>query len=78
MANLLAKLYGLSPRECQVAALVARGHSTKEIAARLGISAYTVQDHLDNASVKVGVRGRRALLAKLFFDCCAPRLFARG
>jgi DNA-binding CsgD family transcriptional regulator len=78
MANLLAKLYGLSPRERQVVALVARGHSTKEIAVCLGISAYTVQDHLDNASERVGVRGRRALLAKLFFDCCAPRLFARG
>lgn len=78
MANLLAKLYGLSPRERQVVALVARGYSTKEIAARLGISVYTVQDHLDNASVKVGVRGRRALLARLFFDCCAPRLFARA
>jgi DNA-binding CsgD family transcriptional regulator len=78
MANLLAKLYGLSPRERQIVALVARGYATKEIAARLGISVYTVQDHLDNASERVGVRGRRALLAKLFFDCCAPRLFTRG
>jgi DNA-binding CsgD family transcriptional regulator len=77
MANLLARLYGLSPRERQLVTLVARGYSTKQIAAQLGISAYTVQDHLDNASAKVGVRGRRALLAKLFFDCCAPRLFGR-
>lgn len=78
MAALLAKRFGLSPRERQVVALVARGYSTKEIAARLRISGYTVQDHLDNASEKVGVRGRRALLARLFFDCCAPRLFARA
>lgn len=68
VAPLLARLYGLSPREREVVSLVARGHATKTIAARLGISAYTVQDHLDRASEKVGVRGRRALLAKLFFD----------
>lgn len=74
VAPLLARLYGLSPREREVLALAARGNSTKTIAARLGISVYTVQDHLDHASEKVGVRGRRALLAKLFFDGYAPRL----
>ena len=40
-------------------------------ASRLGISAYTVQDHVDHAFDKVGVRGRRALLAKLFLDGAA-------
>lgn len=68
VASLLAHLYGLSPREREVLSFVARGHSTRDIAARLGLSPYTVQDHLDHAFDKVGVRGRRALLAKLFFD----------
>lgn len=74
LAPLLAKLYGLSPREREVLTLVARGYSTKEIAARLRISSYTVQEHLGHASDKVGVRGRRALLARLFFDGYAERL----
>jgi DNA-binding CsgD family transcriptional regulator len=68
VAPMLARLYGLTMREREVITAVARGESTKEIAARLGISAYTVQDHLDHAFDKVGVRGRRALLAKLFLD----------
>lgn len=74
VAPLLAKLYGLSPREREVLTLVARGLSTKEIARRLGISVYTVQEHLGRASERVGVRGRRALLARLFFDAYAARL----
>jgi DNA-binding CsgD family transcriptional regulator len=57
---------------------VARGYSSKEIAHRLGISPYTVQDHLDHAAEKVGVRGRRALLAKLFFDGHARHLHGRS
>ena len=73
-ASILARLYGLSPREREVLALVLRGETTRRIAARLGISAYTAQDHLDRACDKVGVRGRRALLAKLFFDGYAQRM----
>jgi DNA-binding CsgD family transcriptional regulator len=64
----LSYRYGLSPREREVLRLVIRGESTKRIANRLDLSAYTVQDHLDHACEKVGVRGRKALLAKLFFD----------
>lgn len=74
VAPILTRLYGLSPREREIVALVARGESTKAVAARLGLSVYTVQDHLDNACEKIGVRGRKALLAKLFLDGYAPRL----
>ncbi|MBI4500475.1 MAG: helix-turn-helix transcriptional regulator [Gemmatimonadetes bacterium] len=74
VAPVLALLYGLSPREREVLMLVARGCSTKEISGCLGISPYTVQDHLDHAFDKVGVRGRRALLARLFFDGLARSL----
>ena len=38
------------------------------LAATLGISPYTVAEHLDRACAKVGVRGRKALVAKLFLD----------
>jgi DNA-binding CsgD family transcriptional regulator len=74
IATILTRLYGLSPREREIIALTARGESTKSIAARVGLSTYTVQEHLGNACEKVGVRGRRALLARLFFDGYAPSL----
>lgn len=74
IATILTRLYGLSPREREIVALTARGESTKSIAARVGLSTYTVQEHLGNACEKVGVRGRKALLAKLFFDGYAPSL----
>jgi DNA-binding CsgD family transcriptional regulator len=68
IAPLLARIWGLTAREREVTALAARGYATKEIAARMQISPYTVQDHFDRASEKVGVRGRRELLAKLFLQ----------
>jgi DNA-binding CsgD family transcriptional regulator len=67
-ATSLSYRYGLSPREREVLLLVIRGESRKRIAARLGLSVYTVQDHLDHACEKVGVRGRKALLARLLAD----------
>jgi DNA-binding CsgD family transcriptional regulator/GAF domain-containing protein len=67
-ASALAVRHGLTPREREVLLLAARGESSKQIASQLQLSAYTVQEHLGNACTKVGVRGRRALLARLFFD----------
>lgn len=64
----LAYRYGLSPREWEVLRLVIRGESTKRIATRLGLSAHTAQDYLDNACEKIGVRGRKALLARILAD----------
>jgi DNA-binding CsgD family transcriptional regulator len=58
--------YDLSPREREVVAGVVRGEPTKCIAASLGISPYTAKEHLDRASAKLGVRGRKELVAKLF------------
>ena len=63
-----AARYDLSAREREVVAAVVRGEPTKCIAATLGISPYTVAEHLDRACAKVGVRGRKALVAKLFLD----------
>ncbi len=76
MAWLGAAAYGLSLREKDVVDLVARGASTKHIAATLYISEYTVQKHLSNVFEKCGVRSRQALVKRLFFDNLYPGLFA--
>lgn len=73
-AMILTRLYGLTPREREVLGLLLQGNSTKRIAAQLALSPYTVQNHLDHACDKVGVRGRKALIARLFFDGYAPSL----
>lgn len=67
--------YGLSPREEEIAKQIARGASTKQISVALYISEYTVQNHLRNVFEKVGVRSRRELLKRLFFDNLYPSLF---
>jgi DNA-binding CsgD family transcriptional regulator len=74
LAWLRVSAYGLSERERAVVDLVVQGASTKQISKALYISEYTVQDHLSNAFDKVGVRGRRALIKRLFFDNLYPTL----
>jgi DNA-binding CsgD family transcriptional regulator len=74
LAPLIAAAYGLTDRERRVAQLVAQGHSTNEIASRLHLSPYTVQDHLKSIFDKVGVSARGELVARLFFEHYAPRL----
>lgn len=60
--------YGLSPREQEVVDLVVRGASSKQIADQLFISEYTVKDHLVAIFDKVGVRGRRELVKRLYLN----------
>ncbi|MFN8638929.1 MAG: LuxR C-terminal-related transcriptional regulator [Dehalococcoidia bacterium] len=48
----------ITPREVEVLALLARGLSNKEMAARLGLSVNTVERHLTNVYPKIGARGR--------------------
>jgi DNA-binding CsgD family transcriptional regulator len=64
--------YGPSPREAAVVKLVARVLSTRQIAASLFVSEYTVQRHLRNAFEKVGVKSRRELMKRLFFESLLP------
>ena len=78
LAPLIADAYGFTERERLVTELVARGLPTSEIAGRLHLSAYTVQDHLKSIFEKSGTGSRGDLVARLFFDHYAPRLTAHG
>jgi len=51
----------LTPRELDVAKLVASGASNKRGAAELGIAESTVKLHLHSAFAKLGVRNRTQL-----------------
>ncbi|AHY48027.1 Bacterial regulatory protein, luxR family [Rubrobacter radiotolerans] len=68
--------YGLTPREEEIAGLVARGLSTRQISRTLFISEHTVQNHLRGVFEKVGVHSRRELVKRLFFDELYPSLFS--
>ncbi|WP_086668784.1 helix-turn-helix transcriptional regulator [Lentzea kentuckyensis] len=65
LMGLLLKAYGVTAREQDVCHEVLAGQPTAEIAARLAISPYTVQDHLKSLFAKFGVRSRAELVAKL-------------
>ncbi|MFZ5786927.1 MAG: helix-turn-helix transcriptional regulator, partial [Acidobacteriota bacterium] len=55
----------LSPREGEALALLLQGKKAAEIASRLGITEYTVKDHLKHAYAKLGINSRSQLLARL-------------
>jgi DNA-binding CsgD family transcriptional regulator len=71
---LLAAAHGLTRRERDVLREVVRGRSTKEIAAALRVTPYTVQDHLKSIFEKTGTSTRSELVARLFFLDFEPRL----
>jgi DNA-binding CsgD family transcriptional regulator len=62
--DLFSRAHALSTRERDVVDELSRGAATAEIATRLFVSPYTVQDHLKSVFEKTGVRSRRALLAR--------------
>ena len=58
-----ACLAALSPRELEVAGLLAQGLSNKDIAGRLCISLATVKDHVHGILQKTGLSSRTAVMA---------------
>lgn len=62
----LRRNVGLSPREQEIAEMVAEGYPNKTIAAALNISSWTVSTYLRRIFVKIGVHSRAAMVARLF------------
>ena len=73
VAPVIMRAYGLSEQERVVTGLVCQGLSTGQIAARLVVSGYTVQDHLKSVFDKTGVRSRRELVATILRQHYLPR-----
>jgi DNA-binding CsgD family transcriptional regulator len=55
----------LSRREGEVARLIAKGRSTKQIAYDLGISPHTTDEYVSRILLKLGARNRPAMVAVL-------------
>ncbi len=72
IAPLIIQAYQLTKREGEVTQCILRGWSTSEIAAKLHISANTVQDHLKAIFEKVGVSSRGELAARIFTQQIQP------
>ena len=54
----------LTPRQCEVAHLVAQGLTDRQIAARLVISPRTAESHVEQILVRLGVRSRAEIAAR--------------
>lgn len=55
----------LSPREQEIARMIARGHANKTIAEVLDISPWTVNTHVRRIFLKTGVCSRAAMVSRL-------------
>lgn len=64
----------LSGQEQQVLSCIASGFSNKEIASKLGMSASTVNGHLHNIFLKLGVSNRTALAVMAVTNLCTRPL----
>ena len=69
--------HGVRAREREIAGLLASGLTNQEIAERLVLSPYTVQDHIKSLFEKTNVSSRQELVARVFLDDYLPRLAAR-
>jgi DNA-binding CsgD family transcriptional regulator len=66
LARLIADAYSLTEREAEVTSLLSLGLANKQIASRLGLSTYTVQDHVKAVFEKTGAQSRGQLVATLY------------
>jgi DNA-binding CsgD family transcriptional regulator len=64
---------GLSPRECEVLDLLARGQSTRAIAQMLFISPATVRNHVRHILSRMAVHSRLAAVLACARDGCSGR-----
>ena len=71
--DLVAEAYGLTPREREVTSLITAGLANKQIAQRLGLSRYTVEDHVKSVFSKTSVANRGSLVALLQHEHYQPR-----
>ncbi|MDI4634124.1 helix-turn-helix transcriptional regulator [Pelomonas sp. V22] len=72
-AGLLQQLFGLTPTEAKVAAALAMGHSSRELALDMAVQVNTVQAHVKHLLIKSGAR-RQAQLVSLILRSAAMRM----
>jgi DNA-binding CsgD family transcriptional regulator len=76
-ATIRLEAIGATPREREVATLLARGLSRAEMAETLVVSPHTVEDHVKNLYEKLGVASRQELVARVFVDEYLPEVVRR-
>lgn len=76
-ATVRLEAHGATPREREVATLLARGLTNAEIAEALVLSPHTVEDHTKSLYEKVGVGSRQELVARLFMEEYLPEVMQR-
>ena len=64
-AELTLGRFGLTRREAQIARLLARRATNREIADQLDVSPHTVRHHVENIFVKLGIHSRRSIASQL-------------
>jgi DNA-binding CsgD family transcriptional regulator len=66
--ELRSEAAALSPREREIARMIAKGYPNKVIARVLEISSWTVSTHLRRIFAKLGVTTRASMIARLLDD----------
>jgi DNA-binding CsgD family transcriptional regulator len=68
--------HGVTAREREIAGCLAAGLTNAEIAERLVLSHYTVQDHIKSLLEKTNASSRQELVARIFLDDYLPHIAA--
>lgn len=74
LAEVIIAAHGLTPREADVTRRVMHGLSTRVIARDLGMSEYTVQDHLRSVFAKFEVSSRAELMSEMYARYYLPAI----